>query len=66
VEAALAIRMQPRLPVSSILGSFRRNVPLEIELLSFSEPRLIDAVAASDRATVAVPLFGCQRIATGT
>jgi hypothetical protein len=55
VEAALAIRMQPRLPVSSILGSILRNVPLETELPSFIERRLTDAVAASNRATVAVP-----------
>jgi hypothetical protein len=57
--------MQPRLPVSSILGSFLRNVPLETELPLFIERRHTDAVAASNRATVAVPLFGRQSIATG-
>lgn len=45
-------------PVSTILGSFRRNLPTETELLSFTEGQLIDVVATFDGASVAAPLFG--------
>jgi len=45
-------------PVSTILGSFRRNRPMETELLSFTEAQLVDVVAAFDGAIVATPLFG--------
>jgi hypothetical protein len=45
-------------PVSTILGSFRRNLPMETELLSFTEAQLVDVVAAFDGARVSAPLFG--------
>lgn len=45
-------------PVSTILGSFRRNLPTETELLSFTEAQLVDVVAAFDGARVAAPMFG--------
>jgi hypothetical protein len=44
-------------PVSTILGSFRRELPTETELLSFTEAQLVDVVAAFDGATVTAPLF---------
>lgn len=44
-------------PVSTILGSFRRNLPLETELLSFTEAQLVDVVEAFGGAPVAAPLF---------
>ena len=45
-------------PVSTILGSFRRETPMSTELLSFSEAQLVDVVAAFDGASVTSPLFG--------
>lgn len=45
-------------PVSTILGSFRREQPMTTELLSFSEEQLVDVVATFDGATVTAPLFG--------
>jgi hypothetical protein len=53
-------------PVSTILGSFRRNLPMETELLSFTEGQLVDVVAAFDGATVAAPLFGQPEPRPGT
>lgn len=45
-------------PVSTILGSLRRDLPTETELLSFTEAQLVEVVAAFDGASVAAPLFG--------
>lgn len=45
-------------PVSTILGSLRRESDEGRELLEFSEEQLVDVVAAFDGARVSSPLFG--------
>lgn len=53
-------------PVSTILGSFRRESPESSEVMMFTEEQLVDVVAAMDGAPVRAPLFSQPEPRPGT